>query len=304
MSLSEFHQGRQNPNQDITLDWFATKRERYSDSEGNEILNGFMIAELEALQSLYEGETSAENTAISITNPISNSSVPFLGSYSDDRVAVTRLWHLLVEALISWPAARTLDLLALLRAIGKLRSSIHKGEALRDDGETPLPWSIFPHFSLAWFDIRNRWPGEIVMRAQGDANALESSRRRFIWRKDLEAQLIQSHVLRLDALYVETEVAKTFETEPSVQIPLDEAAADEQNRIEFQVPAVASLTTYVCQRIFEMVVSQERGHQRWESWEQRLEQIKDEQLDDLTRDAAKVALNNMQITRLGQVSHA
>ena len=302
MSLSEFRLGRQNPNQDITLEWFATKREQYSDSESNEILNGFLTEELEALQSLYEGKTSAENTAISITNLISKSSVPFLGDYSDDSVAVLRLWHLLVDALISWPSARTPELLALLRAIGELRSGIHKGEAMDGETETPLTWSMFPHFSLAWFDIRDRWPGEIVMRAQGDANALESSRRNYIWRKDLEAQLFNSHILKLGCRYVELEVAKTFEREPGVQIAPDEAAAYEQNRIEFQVPAVASLMTYVCKRIFEMVVSQERGLQRWESWEQRLGEIKDEQLDDLTMDAVKIALNNMQITRRGQVS--
>jgi hypothetical protein len=172
------------------------------------------------------------------------------------------------------------------------------------DGETgtPLTWSMFPHFSLAWFDVRDRWPGEIVMRAQGDANALESSRRQYIWRKDLEAQFIDSRILKLDGRYVELEVAKTFEQEPGVQIAPDEAAAYEQNRIEFQVPAVASLMTYVYKRIFEMVISLERGLQRWESWEQRLGEIKDEQLDDLTIYAAQIALNNMQITRCGQVS--
>ncbi|KAI1395544.1 hypothetical protein F4819DRAFT_186683 [Hypoxylon fuscum] len=273
----------------------------------HESLKSFFHSEVTQLKSYHRGEASADEAAYALTRPITNSSIPPLGGYSDHSIALSHLWELLIDALIEWPPGQTPSLIALLLAVKKAPGHIHAGEAT-DDEEKPFSWSTFPYFHRVWSD--NHWmsPGQITRRCP-DTAARQRARNIYIKQQDVEAQLVAAQLFaeRTRALRY---LVKTLEREPQPDDHLDAAddcLADSQIKFDFQIPAAAQWVKHCGQDLYVSLlnyemegwdklpspVSFDKPVERWEFWEKRLFAISRGGLDETTRKAAELAVGYM-----------
>lgn len=171
---------------DVPDSWFQARLDRVSGED--RVLQTLLASEVEALKSFHNGSLSTDDAAKFITRPITDSSVPNLGTYSDHSTALAHLWALLIEALIEWPSNRTTPLVALLKAIKNSPGNIHRGEATDDEGK-PFSWGNLPYFTRVWSD--NHWmsPGQISRRCPDDATR-HRARGQYGKQQDAEARLV------------------------------------------------------------------------------------------------------------------
>lgn len=244
-----------------------------------------------------------------MTHSISTSSVPDVGSYSNEIMGVGTLWKILIFALIEWPITRTPDVLSLLAAIAEVPDIIHNGEAADEDGK-PWRWSQFPYFSLYW--PNHYRPGEICRRCS-DEGELAAARRLYLRVKDLEAQLIANKVMGLGMGRIQ-DIIRALEKnidDSDRRTATNEAAAHDQVKLDFHIPAISFLFRYDVREIYDRVVRDghrdwtpgqllpevskgfEDGAERWTFWKQRLGELTQGKEGDDVAVAARSALRSM-----------
>lgn len=256
---------------------------------------------------------TADEAALSMTHPLSTSPVPKLGGYSDDVLAVGNLWRVIITALMEWPSAKIPDIFTLLDAIAKVPGNIHQGEALDDEGER-LTWADFPYFGMIWHESTGAdiQPGQICRQYSNDPNLLALARKLYLKIKDIEAQLIAKHVLKMNKARMQL-IIRALEKEidqSDEMIAPDEATGYDQVKLDFHIPAVSSMFKYNEREVYDQVVSKglgdwtkrqmpdgarefQNGAERWSFWKRRLEKLSQGSADDEVKAAAKASLEYM-----------
>ncbi|KAF2765292.1 hypothetical protein EJ03DRAFT_331106 [Teratosphaeria nubilosa] len=291
----------------VHVAWFDKQKQRPVHKDDS-TLRGWLAEEVDALQAFRDGQTDVDATASAMTRPISTSSVPAMGGYSDDIVALNTLWQVIIAALVEWPDTRTPDLFALLGAIAKLPSKIHQGEAT-DDDDKPCTWAGFPYFALNWpGDVQ---PGQICRQCPDEAS-LASARRLYLRVKDLEARLVAKNVIGMSKQTIQS-IIRALEKnidDSDQQLAPDEATAYYQVKLDFHIPAMSFMFRYNGQAIYDQVVRDglkhwtprqmpeearafEDGAARWSFWKQRLGQLAQGGGDDEVKMAAEATLDSM-----------
>ena len=272
-------------------------------------LKAFKREEVAALQDWYDGKSTLEEAAQAITQPIVDSPIPELGTYSDEITALCHLWQLLIDALIEWPSARTPQLFSLLAAISKVSGGIHHGKA-SDDDEKPLSWAGLPYLILVWFNCEWMNPGQIAKRTTEDA-ARANARRVYIKQQDIEAQLVAADMLAWK--YAIKYLIHALEKTPDPTEETDTTYHRHGNgpvKLDFHIPAVACWIKHNGQRVYDSLLRDEvkdwnkkdiptvamqfeHPAQRWLYWEKRLQEVAENGPDEDTRAAAKLTAKEM-----------
>ncbi|KAK8122831.1 hypothetical protein PG984_011501 [Apiospora sp. TS-2023a] len=300
---------------EIPQSWFDTKLSQRRQKTQNKALVSFYEEEVRVLRSYHDGELQADAAAEAVTRPISSSPVPELGGYSDDSTALCHLWALLVNALIEWPSGRTPSLAALLSAVSRVPTQIHRGEAL-DDDDQPLLWNSLPFFTMVWSDAHWMQPGMITRRASDEASR-SRGRRIYIKQQDVEARLVAAGLLKwkLAFQYLITALERKPGPEDRREAEND-GQADGQLKLDFHVAAAARWMEHDGERLYAGLVEDELQSwnerdipvnamkfesptERWAYWEHRLGEIEREESDDFAREAARKALGYMQHVKEG-----
>lgn len=295
---------------DVDAAWFDKhKRRRFQKNDPT--LRGWLVEEVDALRAFHDGYANADETASAMTRLISTSPVPDLGGYSDGILAVNTLWLVIITALVEWPSARTPDLFALLDAIAKVPDKIHKGQ-VTDDGGGQLTWNGFPYFAMNWPD--DLQPGQICRQCPNETS-LASARRLYLKIKDIEAQLVAKHVMRMNKQmiqYIIRALEKTID-DSDRQLAPDEAAAYNQVKLDFHIPAISSIFMYNGHEIYDQVVHDglrdwtprqmpdgamnfKDGAERWSFWRWRLGEFTQGDADDEVKIAAEATLEFMTLS--------
>lgn len=292
---------------DVDAAWFDKQKQRRV-QKNDPTLRGWLAEEVDALRAFHDGHANADETASAMTRPISTSPVPDLGGYSDEILAVGTLWLLIITALVEWPSARTPDLFTLLDAIAKVPDKFHKGEATDGDGGQ-LTWDQIPYFTMYWpGDIQ---PGQICRRCPDEAS-LASALRLYLRIKDIEAQLVARHVMKMNKQmiqYIIRALEKPID-DSDRQLAPNEAAAYNQIKLDFHIPVISSMFVYNGHEIYNQVVQEglrdwtprqmpdgamkfEDGAERWSLWKRRLGELAQGDADDGVKIAAEAILETM-----------
>lgn len=294
---------------DVDPAWFERQKQRSAQSPS---LRDWYTIQVNALKEFHDARVNADEAALSMTHPISASPVPALGTYSDEIAAICNLWPVIISALIEWPSTRIPEIFTLLDAIAKAPGDIHKGEALDDDGEK-LIWAKHPYFGMVWYEMT--WadfqPGQIY-RQYSDSNleALAQARRLYLKTKDIEAQLVAKHVLRLNKARIQFIIRALEKTDPSdEQLAPDEGTGHTQVKLDFHIPATSFMFKYNEREVYDQIVTKgledwkkrqlpdgardfQNGAERWSFWRRRLEELSGN-ADDEVKAAAQASLEYM-----------
>lgn len=292
--------------------WFQACLDRVSGED--RALQAILASEVEALKLFHNGSLSTDDAAQSITRPITDSSVPNLGTYLDHSRALAHLWALLIETLIEWPSNQTTSLVALLKAIKNIPGNIHRGEATDDDGN-PFSWARLPYFTRVWSD--NHWmsPGQISRRCPDDVTR-HRARGQYVKQQDVEARLVAAELFAEGPLTFPRAlqyVAQTLERTPGPDDshhPPDDASADGQLVLDFQIPATAVWIQHCGKRLHDILrgneiaswnprdvpvspVAFDDSYGRWTFWETRLLALAQEAEDEIIKEAGRSAVGYM-----------
>ena len=296
--------------------WFDAPLSNYRGK--SESLKSILTEEIAALQAFYLYQTSPDKAAQAITRPISNSFIPDLGTYSDEIVALCKLWEVLVNALIEWPPSRTPDLVALLTAISNIPDYIHRGEATNDDGR-PLTWNGLPYFTMLWRDAHWMSPGDIAKECSNDDEAArQHARDNYLKTQDVEAQLVAAGVFDMKRAFhsliwiLERKLDPTDGDKDKAEVS-NEAEAETYEPLEpdFHIPAAVYWIKHNGQKLYGSLSKDrmenwnqkdipsvakhfDQPTQHWSFWENRLIEIAKDGPDDFVRNAAELAVKYMQ----------
>lgn len=296
---------------DVGSAWFERQKQRLAQSH-DPSLHDWLATEVDALKAFHDAQMTADEAALSMTHPLSISSVPALGGYSDHILAVSNLWRVIIAALIEWPSTRVPELFTLLNAIAKVPGNIHKGEAVDDEGEK-LTWAQFPYFGMIWHESTGAdiQPGQIC-RQYSDSSSLALARKLYLKTKDIEAQLVAKHVLPTNKAMIQL-IIRALEKEidqSDEQLAPDEATGYKQVKLDFHIPAVSFMFKYNEREVYDQVVTKglgdwtkgqlpdgarefQNGAERWSFWRRRLEELSNGNADDEVRAAAQASLEYM-----------
>lgn len=274
-------------------------------------LRNWLSTEVDALRAFHDAHMNADEAALSMTYPLSNSPVPALGGYSDDILAVDNLWRLIIAALMEWPSTRVPEIFTLLSAIGKAPGNIHKGEAV-DEG-VKLTWAQFPYFGLTWNECTGAdiQPGQIC-RQYSDSTLGALARELYLKIKDIEAQLVAKHVLKMNKAMIQF-IIQALEKEidqSDERLAPDEATGYSQVKLDFHIPAISFMFKYNKREVYDQVVTKGLGHwkkrqlpdgarefqdgaERWSFWRRRLEDLSQSNANDEVKAAARASLEYM-----------
>ncbi|RYP05420.1 hypothetical protein DL765_009847 [Monosporascus sp. GIB2] len=307
MSMADHYTLLPQTAQVVPQGWFDAQLSRYRTS--SEVLKSFLSQEIQALQDFHNGETNVNEAAHAITRPISTSSIPALGTSSDEIVAITQLWRLFKDALIEWPTHSSAELVDLLSAITKVPDQLHRGEALDDDNK-PMLWDGIPYFTMVWSDAHWMRPGHIVRRCDDTA-----SRQRacdiYLKQQDVESQLVAAGLFpwKLAFQYIIKALEKPPDPNDNTQAQND-AIGEDQLQVDFHIPAVASWIKHNGQRLYEELARDELKNwersdvpaytkqfglstDRWTFWKKRLSEVAGDAPDEVTKKAAQTAVKYM-----------
>ena len=231
---------------DVDPPWFERQKQRPVQSH-DPSLGQWLVVGIEALEAFHDAHTNADKAASSMTRPISNSSVPALGGYSDDTLAVGNLWRLIITALIEWPSTRTPEVFTLLNAIAKVPGNVQKGEAVGDEGEK-LTWAQFPYFGMIWYESTGAdiQPGQICRQYSDSALGASQARKLYLRAKDVEAQLVAKQILTINKSMIQL-IIRALEKEidqSDEHLAPDEATGYSQVKLDFHIPAISFMFKY------------------------------------------------------------
>lgn len=267
------------------------------------------------MKAFHDGNMNADEAALSLTHPLSVSSIPASGGYSDDFLAVANLWRVIVAAVMKWPSTRVPDIFRLLYAIARAPDNLHKGEAVDDEGEK-LTWAKFPYFGMIWHESMgaDMRPGQIC-RQYSDSTLLALARKLYLKMKDAEAQLVANDVLTMNKAMIQL-IIQALEKEidqSDEQLAPDEATGSSQVKLDFHIPAASYMFKYNAGAVHEQVVTKglgdwtkrqlpdgardfQNGAETWSFWRKRLEQLSQGTADDEVKVAAQASLEYMSRT--------
>ncbi|RJE25725.1 hypothetical protein PHISCL_01913 [Aspergillus sclerotialis] len=288
--------------------WFDTPIQNYRGK--SEFLKSILAEQIAALQAFYLYQISPDEAAQAITRPISNSSIPELGTYSDEIAALVRLWKVLVKALIEWPPSRTPDLIALLTAISNIPDYIHRGEAIEEDGR-PLAWSGLPYLGMPWRDSHWMEPSDIAEACSNDEVARQHSRDNYLKQQDVEAQLVGAGIFDMKEAFYNLILILEKKLDP-IDGNKDNTEPDifELFQPDFDIPAVVCWIKHDGRKVYEILRENRTEYwnekyisciakhfdqpiERWSFWENRLIKIAKDTPDDFVRNAAELAVRYM-----------
>ncbi|PWI64088.1 hypothetical protein PCL_12684 [Purpureocillium lilacinum] len=288
--------------------WFDEQVKRYRSS--NEILQGYIVKEVEVLKAYYGRQVRTQDAARAITHPISSTSIPLGGTSSDDIVPLTQLWRLLKDALVEWPPDRTPDLVLLLAAIARRRDRIHRGEAF-DDDEQPLAWTCLPYLTMIWSEAYWMEPGQIVRRCNG-VESRHRARDAYIKQQDAEAQLVAAGVFEWRrAFWYLIKTLERVANHHDNTVASGDDTAEVLLQADFHIPAVACWIKHNGRRLYDEIAKDElkawderdvpvearhfdQPTNRWSFWAERLGKFVRDEPDDIVKRAACHAVQNME----------
>ncbi|SMY24399.1 unnamed protein product [Zymoseptoria tritici ST99CH_1A5] len=278
----------------VPLSWFERQKQRPVQRH-DPSLRSWLATEVNALKAFHDGNMNADEAALSLTHPLSVSSIPASGGYSDDFLAVANLW--------------------LLYAIARAPDNLHKGEAVDDEGEK-LTWAKFPYFGMIWHESMgaDMRPGQIC-RQYSDSTLLALARKLYLKMKDAEAQLVANDVLTMNKAMIQL-IIQALEKEidqSDEQLAPDEATGSSQVKLDFHIPAASYMFKYNAGAVHEQVVTKglgdwtkrqlpdgardfQNGAETWSFWRKRLEQLSEGTADDEVKVAAQASLEYMSRT--------
>jgi hypothetical protein len=292
---------------DVDPAWFDKQKQRPI-HKNDPTLRDWLAEEVDALRAFHDGNANANETASAMTRPISTSPVPDLGGYSDEILGLNNLWQVIIAGLVEWPDSRTPALFALLDAIARVPDEIHRSQATDDSGR-PMTWVAFPYFALNWpGDLQ---PGQICRQCPDEAS-LTSARQLYLRIKDLEAQLIAKHVMRMSKQTIQS-IIRALEKdidEGDRQVATDEATAYHQVKLDFHILAMSFMFRYNAQAIYDQVVRDglrdwtplqmpegarefKDGAERWSFWKRRLSELAEGDAEGEVKRAAVATLEAM-----------
>ena len=295
---------------DVDPAWFDRQKQRPVPNH-DQSLRDWLATQVDALKAFYDARINADEAAFSMTHPVSVSPVPALGGYSDDTLALSNLWRLIIVALIEWPSTLTPKIFILLDAIAKAPGNIHRGEAV-GEGEK-LTWAQFPYFGMIWHESTGAdiQPGQVCRQYSDSSSGASQARTLYLRMKDIEAQLVAKHILpmtktiQLIVRVLEKEVDQSDE-----QIAPDEATGYSQVKLDFHIPAISFMLKYNEREVYDQVVTKglgdwtkrqlpeearefRNGAERWSFWRTRLKELSQGNGDDEVKAAAQASLEYM-----------
>lgn len=297
----------------VPTSWFEAQLSRY-DTRSDILRDAYLSPEINALKDFHDGNASPEQAAQAITRPITTSSVPSVGTSSDEIVAVTQLWRLYKDALVEWPSSRTRDLIQLGAAISKSREQLHRGEALNEDdpAKKPLAWEDLPGFGMVWRDAHWQQPIDLVEKCKSD-DERKHARDVYLKEQDVEAQLVSKDLMQYKlafrAVITDLEVAKKPEERGNHDPAKD--GDFESLELDFHIPAAARWIKHSGQRMYVSIVEKglkdldendiprgakhfDKAADRWQYWKQRFEDVLRDAPDDFTKGEAHAAIDTME----------
>ncbi|KAM4062778.1 hypothetical protein HRG_007598 [Hirsutella rhossiliensis] len=294
----------------ISDGWFSEQFDRHGGN--NEILLSCLKEEIAVLEAYYQGKTSTGDAASAITRPISNSPAPALGGYSDEIVGLCQLWRVFTDALADWPSDRFADLVELLKAISEIPDSIHRGEALDDDGKESLTWNRLPYFSMVWFDKYWEEPRDIVEKCSTDEDKARA-KEAYVTQQDSTARLVAAGILQRRKAFEYMTRALWAESEPKGDSDnWSDRSAMRQWILSFYISAVAAWMERTGHSVYLDLQSidiqnrpppaapsgatkySDRSREDWSSWKKRLLDVAQNESDEATKKAVTAAMETME----------
>jgi hypothetical protein len=143
---------------------------------------------------------------------------------------------------------------------------------------------------------------------------LASARRLYLKIKDIEAQLVAKHVLRMNKSMIQY-IIRALEKKinhSDEQLAPDEATDYSQVRLDFHIPAISFMFKYNGREIYNQVVQNglrdwtqrqlpigarefKSGAERWSFWRRRLAELAQGDADDHVKVAAQASLEFMSL---------
>ncbi|KAI1639198.1 hypothetical protein F4809DRAFT_175825 [Biscogniauxia mediterranea] len=266
--------------------WFSNKLAPDGDVE-----DGCHPDEAEALKQYLRGETTAEAAARAISQPIANASNP--------REDVSRLWDLLIDALLELPADKLEPLITLIQALENLPEPDMAGVEERKRPAHGRLWRGLPGFGHLYADIHQSGDWRAAARS---ADAAERSRLRayHVRKAAVEARLAAAGLAGIPLDWGYETVADALENSSSSSGAV----------LDFEVPAAAQWLDVAGARFREGAARGEASWalarqrdlwgggggeamtpQRYAFWRDRLEELRTQ--SEVTLRAAEAALRSM-----------
>ena len=267
--------------------WFDEKTAPYGAAE-----DGCHPDEAQALKDYCQKKTSVKEAAQAITQPIENSKDP-----GDD---LCRLWSLLIDALVEFPASQIPDLIHLLDAIQQLPEPDLTGRRTNNFPGEGFLWRKLPDFGHMWSDEhkQDNWRDTAV----SDPTNRADLRAKHVKKAEIEARLVVTDVGGIPLDWGYDCIAEALERRGAV--------------LDFEIPAAAKWIAIAGKRLYAGAVDgkeswalerrREFGKEdkamsleRWSFWEKRMEELL--QQSEATGEVAKAAIRDMKA--LGPSSH-
>ncbi|KAI1487551.1 hypothetical protein F5X96DRAFT_140808 [Biscogniauxia mediterranea] len=259
--------------------WFANKL-----APDGAIEDGCHPAEAEALKQYLRGATTAAEAALAISRPIAHAS-------RNPRDEVSRLWDLLIDALLELPADTTTEpLIALIQALENL-----------PEPESKLRWRGLPGFGHLYADIHQSGDWRAAALRAPDAGERSRLRAYHVRKAAVEARLAAAGLAGIPIDWGYETVADALESSSSAAVlDFEVPAAAEWLRIagaRFREGAARGEASWALARKRDLWAEGEGGggevmtEQRYEFWRGRLEELRSQA--EVTLRAAEAALRAM-----------
>ena len=241
--------------------------------------------EAQALKDYCHIKTSAKEAAQAITRPIENSKDPGAHLY--------RLWSLLIDALVEFPAAQLPALIQLLDAIQQLPEPDLTGRRTENTPADGFLWRKLPGFGHMWADEHKQDDWHRTLAASDPANRVYL-RAKHVRTANIEARLAIADVGGIPLDWGYDCIADALERHDAV--------------LDFEIPATAEWIAIAGKRLYAGAVAgaeswalarrrdfgkEEKAMslERWSFWERRMDEVLGQ--SEATRDAANAAVRDM-----------
>lgn len=235
-------------------EWFSSKLAPDGDVE-----DGCHPGESEALKSYLRQGTTPNEAAQAITRPVVTAENP-----RDD---LSRLYVLLIDALVELPSEHIEPLLALLQAIEDLPEPDFTAIQQSKRPYEKL-WKGLPHFAHDWYDVGYRSGSWKMDAAATVAPKRDALRDEHVRRAEIEARLVMAGLAGLPIDWGYEVVVSALESDDAL--------------LDFEVPAAAEWFVVCGQRFRQGARKGEKSYalengvmslKQWSLWEERLREL-------------------------------
>lgn len=271
--------------------WFNKKLYPYGNGNSED---GCHPAEAQALKAYYHNLTTAPAAAKAITRPIAHDSL-------DLGADLSRLWSLLIDALLELPSSEIPKLIELLSEIEKLQEPDLKdrwGANMPSEGRL---WKGLPGFGHMWADElkQDDWRDGL---ANPETAERDSLREKHIRKAQVEARLAVNGIGGIPLDWGYECITDALERKNAI-LDIEIAAAAEWIRYaggKLYAGVVDGVESWALERVRDFGMENKRMRiERWAFWKQRLEAVGTLAEDERVREAVMVAVREMEVVESG-----